>query len=121
MAVFRAGPGHDVVIPQYWVVDPSALSFRTELRQRGVTQIEAVNSVNDGIRLVSTLMGKHALKVHRSCAHLLDEIDGYSWDDRLAILGEDRPIKLNDHGVDALRYAITTTQRLWRPHVRQAA
>jgi len=113
--------GHEVVIPQYWVVDPSALSFRTELRQRGVTQIEAVNSVNDGIRLVSTLMGKHALKVHRSCEYLLDEIDGYSWDDRLAILGEDRPIKLNDHGVDALRYAVTTTQRLWRPHVRQAA
>jgi phage terminase large subunit len=109
------------VIPQYWVVDPSALSFRTELRQRGVHQVEAVNTVLDGIRLVSTLMGQHKIKVHRSCEHLLDELDGYSWDDRLALLGEDRPIKLNDHGVDALRYAVNTTQRLWRPHVRQAA
>lgn len=113
--------GWDVVVPQYWIVDPSALSFRTELKERGVIQVEAVNAVLDGIRLVSTLMGRHMIKIHRSCEHLLDEIDGYSWDDRMALLGEDRPIKLDDHGVDALRYAITTTQRLWRPHVRQAA
>jgi hypothetical protein len=113
--------GWDTVVPQYWIVDPSALSFRTELKERGVIQVEAVNAVLDGIRLVSTLMGRHMIKIHRSCEHLLDEIDGYSWDDRMALLGEDRPIKLDDHGVDALRYAVTTTQRLWRPHVRQAA
>jgi PBSX family phage terminase large subunit len=113
--------GWPIVVPNYWIVDPSALSFRTELRNRGIIQTEAVNAVLDGIRLVSTLMGKHKIKIHRSCNHLLDEIDGYSWDDRLAILGEDRPIKVNDHGVDALRYAVNTTQRLWRPHIRMAA
>jgi PBSX family phage terminase large subunit len=113
--------GYDVVQPDYWVVDPSALSFRTELKTRGVIQTEAVNTVTDGIRLVSSLMGKHILKIHRSCKFLLGEIDGYSWDDRLALMGEDRPIKLNDHGVDALRYAVSTTHRMWRPHVRMAA
>jgi hypothetical protein len=102
-------------------VDPSALSFRTELRNRGIVQTEAVNKVLDGIRLVSNLMGKGKLKVHRSCQYLLDEIDGYSWDDRAALLGEDKPIKVNDHGADALRYAVNTTQRLWRPHLRLAA
>jgi PBSX family phage terminase large subunit len=118
--VKRPVRGHDQVIPSYWVVDPSALSFRTELRDRGIIQVEAINSVLDGIRLVSSLMGKHLLKVHRSCEYLLGEIDGYSWDDRLAMLGEDRPVKLNDHGVDALRYAVSTTQRLWRPYMAMA-
>jgi PBSX family phage terminase large subunit len=113
--------GWPIIIPNYWVVDPSALSFRTELRNRGIVQTEAVNKVLDGIRLVSNLMGKGKLKVHRSCQYLLDEIDGYSWDDRAALLGEDKPIKVNDHGADALRYAVNTTQRLWRPHLRLAA
>ncbi|WP_328673156.1 hypothetical protein [Streptomyces sp. NBC_00328] len=31
--------------------------------------------------------------------------------------GEDKPLKQDDHSVDALRYTIKTTQHIWRPHV----
>ena len=113
--------GHKIISPTYLVVDPSALSFRTELKSRSIVQTEAVNAVLDGIRLTSTLLGKGQLKVHRSCVHLCREFDGYSWDDRASLLGEDRPVKADDHGMDALRYAVATTQRLWRPRLRLAA
>ncbi|MGI5291801.1 hypothetical protein ACQEVF_52010 [Nonomuraea polychroma] len=46
----------------------------------------------------------------RSCRALLDEIAGYAWDERKAEKGEDSPVKVDDHSVDALRYAVHTTQ-----------
>jgi hypothetical protein len=35
--------------------------------------------------------------------------------------GEDVPVKVDDHGVDALRYGIKTTQGMWEPRLRRAA
>jgi hypothetical protein len=31
--------------------------------------------------------------------------------------GEDRPLKVNDHGVDARGYLVHTTRRIWRPEL----
>lgn len=31
------------------------------------------------------------------------------------------PVKVDDHGVDALRYGIKTTQGMWQPRLRVAA
>ena len=106
--------------PRFWIVDPSAASFRTELRSRGLVQAKANNEVLDGIRTTSDLFSRGKLKVHRSCRHLIDEITGYSWDDKAALLGEDKPLKVEDHGPDALRYGIRTTQNLWTPFVGAA-
>lgn len=101
--------------PLLIAVDPSAASFHEQLfrdRVRGVT--DADNAVLDGIRLVASLLAAGRLVVHRSCKGLIGEIPGYTWDDKAQAKGEDRPIKANDHSVDALRYAITTSQHLWR-------
>jgi PBSX family phage terminase large subunit len=106
--------------PRFWIVDPSAASFRTELRSRGMIQAQANNDVLDGIRLTSDLIARGKLKIHRSCHWLIDEITGYSWDDKAALLGEDKPVKVDDHGPDALRYGIRTTQNLWTPFVEAA-
>ena len=38
-------------VPQYWVVDPSAASFRVQLGRDGVTPVLADNAVEDGIRI----------------------------------------------------------------------
>lgn len=106
------------VTPTWFVVDPSAASFRAELKRTGVAQVPGDNSVLDGIRTVSTLLARRKLKVAgRYCPALIEELPGYSWDDDEALKGIDAPIKADDHGVDALRYDVHTTQRLWRPHV----
>lgn len=116
-------PGAEVagVRPSYVVVDPSAASFIAQLHRDGLNPYPADNSVLDGIRLVSSLLAADLLKIHRSCTALIDELPGYSWDDRAALLGEDKPIKVDDHGVDACRYLCATTESIWRPRVRLAA
>jgi hypothetical protein len=77
----------------------------------------ADNSVLEGIRTVSSLLAADKLRVHASCKGLIDEMASYSWDDKATEAGEDKPLKVADHAVDALRYGIHTTRALWRPHV----
>ena len=36
----------------------------------------------------------------------LDEIVGYVWETKNAASGKDEPISYNDHGMDAMRYAV---------------
>lgn len=90
-------------------VDPSAVSFRTELARAGVQSVyEAKNQVIDGIRTVSTYLNAGSLKICRKCKHLIQEFQSYVWDAKSLIKGEDKPLKANDHALDALRYVIFT-------------
>ncbi|WP_328683151.1 PBSX family phage terminase large subunit [Streptomyces sp. NBC_00343] len=109
------------VHPDYVVVDPSAASFIQQLHRDRLTPYPADNSVLDGIRTVSSLLATGRLLIHRSCTELIKEIQGYVWDPKAALLGEDKPLKLNDHGVDALRYALQTTESLWRYRIEEVA
>ncbi|WP_328981761.1 PBSX family phage terminase large subunit [Streptomyces mirabilis] len=106
-------PGYGRVRPPFVAVDPSAASFKEQLHRDGLSPVSADNSVLDGIRLVSDLLARKKLFVHRSCKGLISEIPGYSWDDRAALLGEDKPLKVNDHSVDAIRYGAFTTRSQW--------
>ncbi|MEU1454412.1 PBSX family phage terminase large subunit [Streptomyces avermitilis] len=109
------------VHPSYVVVDPSAASFIQQLHRDGLNPVPAENRVMDGIRLVSSLLASGRLLIHRSCTELLKEIQGYVWDPKAALLGEDKPLKLNDHGLDALRYACATTESLWHYRIKEVA
>lgn len=122
--VRRPGEDYRGVTPEWICVDPSAASFITQLRHDAVPGVMgANNSVLDGIRTFSSLLAADLLKIHESCTGLLDELPGYSWDDTAAEQGEDKPIKGDDHSLDGARYAIKTTEPLWRPelHLGQEA
>jgi PBSX family phage terminase large subunit len=101
--------------PEWICVDPSAASFSTQLFRDGLMPVAADNSVVDGIRLVASLLARGLLVVHESCTGWCNEITGYSWDDKATAKGEDKPIKVDDHSLDAGRYVIKTTEQLWRP------
>ena len=96
------------------VVDPSAKSFITELRQRGFYVKEGDNDVLDGIRDVSSLFYRQKLHVHRRCTGLIAELKSYVWDDKAAEKGDEKPVKMQDHGPDALRYYSNTVLPDWR-------
>lgn len=97
------------------VVDPSAASFITVLRNRGYMIKEADNAVRDGLRVVSTLMNKRLIRVRAdACPNLIREISGYVWDEKARMRGEEQPVKVDDHACDALRYVIKTTANRWR-------
>jgi hypothetical protein len=109
--------------PEWTVVDPSAASFIQQLHRDGLTPMKAHNEVLDGIRTFGSLLARGLLKIHDSCDGFIDEIGGYSWDDKAAEKGEDKPIKTDDHSLDAGRYVVKTTEALWRPqlHLLEAA
>ncbi|WP_413757202.1 PBSX family phage terminase large subunit [Streptomyces sp. MMBL 11-3] len=103
--------------PGMVAVDPSAASFHAQLRRDGLAPRPAHNKVLSGVRILMALFAADKLRVHSSCKELLKEIDGYVWDPKATERGEDAPLKQNDHGVDALRYAVKTTQHIWRPQI----
>jgi PBSX family phage terminase large subunit len=86
------------------IVDPSAASFITELNNRGYKTMKADNSVEDGIRLVSTLLNTGKIVFSQSCINTIKEFASYIWDAKAADRGEDKPIKQHDHAMDAVRY-----------------
>lgn len=110
---------HQPTEPRFICLDPAAASFRAQLFHDGLRNIQAAdNRVNDGIALVSTLLANGQLKISDSCQALITEIPGYSWDPKATEKGQDKPIKIADHSLDALRYAVKTLEPLWRPHLK---
>lgn len=93
----------DIKIKQV-IVDPSAASFIAELKQKGFNIKKAKNDVLDGIRLVGTLLNDNEIMFHQNCKHTIKEFSAYIWDEKAADRGEDKPIKSNDHAMDAVRY-----------------
>jgi PBSX family phage terminase large subunit len=103
------------VSPEWIFVDPSAASFMTQLWSDRVPNVTpGINDVLDGIRSVGVALGSGLLRIHRSCAGLLGELPGYAWDEKAAERGEDKPLKIQDHSADALRYAVHSTAHEWR-------
>lgn len=94
------------------IIDPSAASFIAAIR-RSVLQFrvrKGDNDVIDGIRDVAVCLQRGDVKIFDTLRELRKELEGYVWDDK----GEDRPVKVNDHLSDALRYGVRT-MRLAKP------
>ena len=96
------------------IIDPSAASFKAELVQRGVWHVDADNSVEDGIRVTSSLLAQRKVRIHKRCVNLWSQLNTYVWDKNAAKRGEDKPMKVNDHSCDALRYGLFTMCPSWR-------
>lgn len=95
--------------PTAIILDPSAASFKAEMRSRGYRIKEANNEVLDGIRMTSTFIGQGKIRmVKDKCRKTIGDISSYVWDEKAAQHGEERPVKENDHGADALRYFVKT-------------
>lgn len=93
------------------VIDPSAASFIAELKKRGIKVIKAKNDVLNGIRFMGTAIKSEKVLFLSNCKNTIDEFSSYIWDPKAADRGEDKPIKENDHGMDAARYFIYTILR----------
>lgn len=106
----------------YVCVDPAAASYKIQLHTDGVRGVtDADNDVAYGIRTVASLLGDENLRVSDACTGWLSEVTGYSWDPKATEKGQDKPLKVADHSLDAGRYAVATTEALWRPNLRAAA
>lgn len=106
--------------PRRLIVDPAAASFKVQLQQDNAWGLtDADNDVLYGIRLTANGLASHWLHVSDRCTGFIAEAPGYSWDPKAQLAGTDKPIKTADHSLDAARYALTTTERLWRPTIER--
>ena len=103
----------DDVVLQYGqkievIIDPSASSMKATLRRRERYKVrDADNDVEDGIRETATALQKGLVKISPDLEDFWKEISGYVWDNTE---GRERPIKINDHYMDAMRYWIKTNR-----------
>lgn len=89
-----------------FIIDPSAMSFIVLLRRSGRFRVrKADNAVLDGIRETSSAMQSGIIKVSDSMERTKKEFAGYVWEDKQ---DSDRPVKENDHAMDAIRYFVKT-------------
>lgn len=95
------------------IIDPSAASFIAVLRQnKDRYKVKtADNAVVDGIRETATAMQTSLIKISAKLKNWMREADGYVWEDDPA---EDRPVKENDHAMDATRYFVKTMKLVKR-------
>lgn len=86
-----------------WFCDPANPEGIRELGKYGVRVFEATNAVNYGIDAVNSLIEGERLFVSDRLKELLDVTAGYAY-------GPDgiKPLKINDHLPDALRYLVAS-------------
>lgn len=90
------------------IVDPSAASFIAVLKNNGFQVKKAKNDVVDGIRNVASALNDGLIAYNDCCKETFREYSSYTWDEKAAARGEDKPIKKNDHQMDADRYFVNT-------------
>lgn len=109
---------------EHWpgiIVDPSAASFKAELRTRGLQVVDADNDVANGIRRTMSMLKNNKIRMNKAaCPNVVREMQTYAWkgiDETGPLLlrsGKEEPIKEHDHGPDAGRYHIETRISDWR-------
>lgn len=93
------------------IIDPSAASFKLSLRRYHMRTKNGDNSVMDGIRVVSSLMGERRLIVSDECEETIASIYSYVWDEKAQMKGIDRPLKNDtDHACLSGETLINTTE-----------
>lgn len=88
------------------IIDPSATSFIALVKKKRRFRVrQAKNEVLDGIQKTASAIQQGKIKVNDCCKRTIKEYGLYSWDQKAE---EDRPIKENDHAMDATRYFVNT-------------
>ena len=88
------------------IVDPSAASFIALMKKEDWCKVvKANNDVEDGIWVTASAMKRGLIKISTRMPEWRREVEGYVWDDKVE---EDKPVKENDHLMDATRYFVKT-------------
>ena len=95
--------------PELAYIDSSAAMFKANLWKRDIITHGATHPVGEGIknlrRLICDANGVRLVRVHPRCQNLIRELAGYQQDPHARFEnGEPKPLKIDDHGPDALRY-----------------
>lgn len=96
-------------LPEIAYIDSSAAQLKGRLWDTGIQTMGATHEVTEGIKNVRRLLcdgnGERLLKIHPRCLETILEFQSYHKADSLmAVGGEQKPAKVDDHCMDAIRY-----------------
>ena len=107
---------HWEVKPRWWVIDPASRnknnqtgrSDQMEFADHGVFTSPGQNAVRPGINRVKERLRAGKLKVTSDCPELISEFKKYRWSTpkRSEDDAREKPVKRDDHLLDALRYVV---------------
>lgn len=104
----------DVVQRIPTIIDPSAASFITLLKKCNWCKVrQADNAVLDGVRETAVALQIGKVKILSSLTNWKKEIGGYVWDNSEK---DEKPIKINDHLMDSMRYFVKTMRIVAKRH-----
>lgn len=92
--------------------DPSEPMFIQSFQRAGLNAVEANNEVMPGIKAVAQMLqkagdNKPRLIVNQRCLNTINEFQTYRYpDEKEGKKVEEQPMKVFDHAMDALRYAV---------------
>lgn len=102
------GRGHAA---QMFYGDASGPQFMNEMSRRGLFIAPANRDVLMGINRVAELLKTGRLKVFENCQNVCREFEVYQWEPkkRGTRMNIEKPLKVDDHAMDAIRYAVIMT------------
>lgn len=97
-------------MPHVVYIDSSAVELKQRIWNLGQQTVSSTHPVHEGIknlrRLICDGAGVRLLKIHPRCREMINEFQSYRYDpdSKVANVGEPKPLKVDDHTVDATRY-----------------
>lgn len=90
-----------------WYPDPAEPDRIQEMENRGFNIRDVSKDIPKGIDSVRELFKANRLHVHPRCKNLILELESYAYPEKKDMRNfDEKPIKENDHALDALRYAL---------------
>jgi PBSX family phage terminase large subunit len=88
-------------------IDPSAHDLISQCEELHLPAEKADNHVEAGIGKVKSLIERNQILIDESCRHTINELQSYRYDkDKTGLNKTEKPLKIDDHACDALRYGI---------------
>lgn len=95
-------------------IDPAALDLITQCEQLKIPAEGGVNKVEPGIAKVNSMLKRNLILIDKYCSHLINQMQAYHYENnKLNNNPTEKPAKIDDHTVDALRYALFSF-KLWK-------
>lgn len=96
--------------------DPTAQNIIELMKQNRIGVHEANNDVFQGIAKLKMFFKSNVVKIDYGCKNLIKELQSYRYEkDPLNKNQTERPLKRDDHAVDALRYGVTDFNPFKKP------
>jgi phage terminase large subunit len=107
---------------EIFFADPSQPAYIREMNNEGLYTVPAKNDILPGISAVSEKLkikqdGRPSLFIDKKCKRLIYELENYKYAEKERGNGAfaEIPVKKDDHACDALRYAVYSMKKMFKP------